>query len=154
MQEKERVTITKIAKNRDVLTYTVQTLRATAIVSLLAAFVLYSKQMGWAVMPMLLGSAMGMLLLIAWGVFIPRFLGPTEGSVEESVKGNEKKIENLRLKRLLFLFALIKYPLVGVLLFFVARRMTILEVAAFVGGYLILHLVILLRALGKHLTAA
>jgi hypothetical protein len=46
-------------------------------------------------------------------------------------------------------FALIKYPLVAVLIWALTRAWNLRAIMAFTGGFVLIHLVIALRAIGR-----
>jgi hypothetical protein len=61
----------------------------------------------------------------------------------------EKKIRGNAAGAMLLGFALIKYPLVAVLIWALTRAWNLRAIMAFTGGFVLIHLVIALRAIGR-----
>ena len=126
--------------------YVLRTLRSTAIVALIVALTLASYGHAALIAPFSVGVLLAGGLL--WGLekFVRGVFAP------EKVRAQKKAGRDGRGG--LLLFALIKYPLVGVLLWVVVRAWghDMARMMAFVGGFILLQLVIALRAVGKILT--
>lgn len=117
------------------------TLRSTAAVTGFVVFMLAAYRQAWAIIPLLVGVALGAGLLVGWDVAVRRLFSPD--AVRKSGRNRTWA---------LLAFALVKYPLVGLLLWAIARFWSLKQVMVFVGGFLLLHAVIGLRALGRALT--
>jgi hypothetical protein len=123
--------------------YVTHTLRATAPLALVTVGLCWRFGQTWAIPPFLTGLAMAVVLFVGWYIFIRQNITP------QAVKKNNGIRER---KVVLFLFALIKYPLVATLLWFVVHNGETRDVMVFVGGFLFLQMVMVLRAIGKMLT--
>lgn len=123
-----------------------RTFRSTAVVTVVVLFFLLSYGQSWALVPVLAGVGLSALLLWGWGQFIRGVFTP-ERARQDGKKSNAPT-------RALWVFALIKYPLVGLLLWVIARNWDTRQLIAFIGGFVLLHIVIALRALGSVLTGA
>jgi hypothetical protein len=122
--------------------YVTQTLRATAALTLVTVGLCWRYKQIWAIAPFLTGLGMAIALFVGWYIFIRQNITP------QAVKKNNGISDR---KVVLFLFALIKYPLVTVLLWFVVHRWETREIMVFVGGFLFLQMVMVLRAIGRML---
>jgi len=146
-------TNTTTADGRDFVPRTVKTF---AVVVAAGVFVLASiGRFGW-IAPFIGGAVLGTALLVAWEYVIRRVITAEQVLLARGVISPEngdgtapkKKFGG---KRALLAFALIKYPAVGLLLWWVARHMTQQEIAAFISGFVLLQIVIGLRGLGAYL---
>ena len=119
------------------------TLRTAAVVGVLVVLVLASYGQFWAIGPMVFGLALSAALLYAWDVFVRGLLTP-EAAKKGKGMGNRRKGS-------IVLFSLIKYPLVGLLLYVAVRLWggDPRRALAFLGGFILLHLVIGLRAVNR-----
>jgi hypothetical protein len=95
---------------------------------------------------------LGIMLLLTLELTIRRIFSPlpkdeNTGEIDHA----KKKSHGMRQKTLFLGIALIKYPLVGILLWWIASRWKYIEVIAFAGGFVLLQIVIGLRALGRAL---
>jgi small-conductance mechanosensitive channel len=124
--------------------YVRRTLRSTLILTGFVVFVLASYTQWWAIVPFLMGVLVASLLLWSLDRFIRAVFTP------ERVRENKEK-KGRGTTGAVILFALIKYPLVAIVLWWVARHWDINRVAAFVGGFTLLFLVIAMRAVSKML---
>jgi len=122
-----------------------RTYRVTLFVAAFVLFVLASYNQFWALVPVGGGVLLGLVLLRA---------------LEQTVRGvftPERAREARRSKRLpkskaaLIVGALVKYPLVAGLLWAVTRVWGEREVMAFAGGFVLVHMVIALRGMGRFL---
>jgi hypothetical protein len=140
--------------------YLLKTLRTFAVVTGFVAFLLYGYKQSALIPPFLGGAALGVVLLLTLEVTIRRIFAPlpkekTAGENNKNDKNGEdfdrgkKKSHGMRQKTLFLLVALIKYPLVGILLWWIASHWKYVEVIAFAGGFVLLQMVIGLRALGR-----
>jgi len=118
-------------------------LRSTAIIGLLAALVLASYGQFWAIGPFTAGLALSGILLWALDLFVRGLLTP--------VTARRALAKGKGIRGPILLFSLIKYPLVGLLLYVAVRvwRGDLHRAAAFLSGFILLHLVIGLRAFGR-----
>jgi hypothetical protein len=123
--------------------YIEKTLKWVGYLALLTVALLYQWGLHWAIVPTLAGVGLAVVLLLGWSGFV-RSLAAARGSAGSAMTMRA---------RLRFLgFALIKYPLVGVLIWWLTRIWTANQLAAFVGGFLLLHVVLVARAVGSLLT--
>jgi hypothetical protein len=120
-----------------------RTLRTAAVVGGIVVLVLASYAQWWAIGPMLTGLGLSAALLYAWDRFVRVTLTP-ERAREDGSKGNRRRWP-------IVVFSLIKYPLVGLLLFAAVRvwGSDPHRALAFLGGFILLHLVIGLRATSR-----
>lgn len=130
--------------------YVRKTLRAVAILATCSALCLANFGLSWAIVPLLAGLALAVVLLLGWWGFIHALVQAAKKSVGASA--SEKSRRKMRTTGLFLLFALVKYPLVGALIWWLTRVWSTGELAAFVIGFLLLHAAIALRAVGKLLT--
>jgi hypothetical protein len=121
--------------------YVAKTLRVTAVVTIVVALTLASYGQNWAILPVIAGAALAGLLLYGWERFVRTAFSP------EAVKAAR---ENGRDRRWAIAgFALVKYPLVALLIWFLVQIWDQRQLMAFVGGVILLHVVIALRAAGS-----
>ncbi|MBB6048318.1 hypothetical protein [Armatimonas rosea] len=130
--------------------YVRKTLRAVAILATCSALCLANFGLSWAIVPLLAGLALAVVLLLGWWGFIYALVQAAKKAVGASA--SEKSRRKMRTTGLFLLFALVKYPLVGALIWWLTRVWSARELAAFVIGFLLLHAAIALRAVGKLLT--
>lgn len=130
-----------------------QTLRAGTVVAATVTLLLAGTgHIAWAT-PFAAGAALGVVLIwsmdkVVRGAFGADTVLGERGVILPDAPPAQKKFGG---KAALLLFALIKYPAVALLIFFVARRGTQTQILAFVGGFVCLQLVIGLRGLGAYL---
>ena len=122
--------------------YFQKTLRTLGYVTLIILGALLNAGVYWAVPPFLAGVALAVVLLLGWNGFI-RSLVPERGAVGEMAA---------RWRKRFLTFALLKYPLVALLIWWLTRLWDARSLMVFVGGFLLLHAVIVLRTLGRMLT--
>jgi hypothetical protein len=123
--------------------YLARTLKVLGYLTLIVVAVLYQWGLLWAIAPCLAGVGLAVVLLLGWSGFV-RSLAASRGPVGSAMTQRA---------RLRFVgFALIKYPLVAVLIWWFTRIWSANQLAAFVCGFLLLHVVIVLRAVGRLLT--
>ena len=132
--------------------YIQKTLRAAGILAACATLCLANFGLPWAILPLLAGLALAVVLLLGWWGFIQSLVQAAQKAV--GVGEKEKSQRKMRTTALFLLFALVKYPLVGALIWWLTRIWATRELAAFVIGFLLLHAAIALRAVGKLLTEA
>ncbi|WP_309711020.1 hypothetical protein [Armatimonas sp.] len=130
--------------------YVQKTLRAAGILATCASLCLANFGLPWAIVPLLAGLALAVVLLLGWWGFIQALVQAAKKTV--GVSAGEKSRRKTRTVALFLLFALVKYPLVGALIWWLTRLWATRELAAFVIGFLLLHAAIALRAVGKILT--
>lgn len=130
--------------------YVRKTLRAAAILATCSALCLANFGLLWSIVPLLAGLALAVVLLLGWWGFIRALVQAAKNAVGTSAA--EKSRRKMRTTALFLLFALVKYPLVGALIWWLTRVWHTRELAAFVIGFLLLHAAIALRAVGKLLT--
>jgi len=133
-----------------------RTMKTFAVVVAGAVFLLAAIGRFVWIAPFVGGALLGTALLVAWEYVIRRAFTAEQvllaRGVVSSADGDKtppkKKFGG---KRALLAFALIKYPAVGLLLWWVARHMAQQEIAAFMSGFVLLQIVIGLRGLGAYL---
>lgn len=126
--------------------FVARTLRSTAFVTGFIVLMLYSYRQIWAIAPLLIGVALASVLLLGWDWFVRGLFTP------DAIRKDRKKRRDR--KWALLALALVKYPLVALLLWRMVhvwagepRRLMV-----FIAGFLLLQTVIALRALGRLLT--
>ena len=125
--------------------YVAKTLRATGILVVMMVAVLVNFGLPWAIVPALAGLALAVVLLLGWWAFI-------RSQVATYRPEAKKSAVKARQRRRFLLLAMVKYPLVGILICWLTRVWSANELAAFVAGFSFLTLVIASRAVGKLLT--
>ncbi|MBC8103757.1 MAG: hypothetical protein H7Z41_14375 [Cytophagales bacterium] len=145
------------------------TLKSGAVVTGLVTTLLAAYGLNWSIGPILGGAALAGGLIGAMGWFVRRAFTPERaweakrrmqrerrqekrGERREAApagEGGQKKTQRNRAGAMLLGFALIKYPLVAVLIWAVTRAWDLRGVIAFAGGFVLIHLVIALRAVGR-----
>ena len=144
------------------------TLKSAAVVTVFVLFMLASYGQMWSLLPVIGGAllAAGLLGVMDW--FIRRAFTPERAwaakrklqqknaemrrdRLKSSQEGgvSEKKTRGSAEGATLLLFALIKYPLVAVLIWALTRALDLRAIMAFTGGFVLIHLVIALRAVGR-----
>ena len=123
-----------------------RTYRSALWVSAFVLFVLASYGQFWALLPVAAGMGLGLALLrtLEWlvrGLFTPE--RAREARRNAAKKGGPKGA--------LVMAALVKYPLVALVLWAVTRFWDPREILAFVGGFVLLQAVIVLRGVGSYL---
>lgn len=129
----------------DAYGYVRKTLRAAAILAICSVVVAANFGLTWAIVPLLSGLALGVVLLVGWWVIS----GAIVAGARRSGSLEEKSREKRRVRVLILLFALVKYPMVAALIWWLTRVWAARELSAFLLGFLLLHLVIASRAVGK-----
>lgn len=122
-----------------------RTYRSVAYVTAFTLFVLASYGQFWALAPVLAGVLLGTGLLRAWEVFVRRAFTPERAA---EARENPKRRSA---GRTILGFALVKYPLVALVLWAAARFWEQRQVMAFAGGVTLIYGVIALRAAGRAL---
>ena len=125
--------------------YLRKTLRATGILAACASMCLANFGISWAIVPLLAGLGLAVVLLLGWWGFLGSLI-----TLAQAIE--EKNARQRRVTQRFFLLALVKYPLVGWVIWWLTRHWGAKELAAFVAGFGFLTLVIALRAVGKMLT--
>lgn len=120
--------------------YVGKTLRVTAVVTLCVIVMLEMQGQRWAIIPLVTGVGLSGLLLYGWDRFI---------RVAFSSEAVSEARKNRRDRRWAIVgFALVKYPMVALAIWFLVQSWNQNQLMVFVGGFILLHLVIVLRALG------
>ena len=122
--------------------YFVRTLQMTGWVSLFVVCLLLQCGQWWALLPFLAGVALAVVLLLGWNAFIGFLVA----------QYLQKSIDRRGASRRFVWFALVKYPLVGLWLWYIASHWETRSIVVFVGGFLLLQIVMALRALGRVVT--
>jgi hypothetical protein len=122
--------------------YILKTLRTTAVVAVFVLFMLTAYGQWWALLPVLTGVALAVTLLAGLDGFVRWLFTP------ERLRRSGGKAGGWPL----IAFAMIKYPLVALLLWALTRAWDTRRLIAFIGGFMLLQLVIVSRALGRLLT--
>ncbi|MES2463773.1 MAG: hypothetical protein V4671_24655 [Armatimonadota bacterium] len=141
------------------------TLKSGAVVTGFVALTLAAYGQISSVAPVLGGALLAGGLLGAMDWFIRRAFTPERAwavkrkiqqqkrrqpSKTDSVgEFTEKKMRGKAAGAMLLGFALIKYPLVAVLIWALTRALDLRAIMAFTGGFVLIHLVIALRAIGR-----
>lgn len=120
--------------------YVGATLRSAGVVTCIIALVLAARGDNAALAPFLIGAALGGTLLAAWERFTVLLFTPDAA---------RKKSGSRRWA--IVIFALIKYPLVALLIWWATRNWTQIQLMWFVGGFILIQAVIVMRALGRSL---
>ena len=123
----------------DTSNFTRKTLRATVIVTMVSLIMLANFGCSWVILPLLAGLALAVVLWLGWWGFIHFVVVAhrvSPATFQEKTQGKR------RTTRLFLWFALVKYPLVGALIWWLTRVWTARDLAGFVAGFLILHGVI------------
>ncbi len=124
--------------------YFFKTVRSASIVAALVGFILGSYGLFWGLAP--LGAGFGLAVVLFWGWdWIIRANLTSDKLRKEKNKGRYASTTILW-------FALVKYPLVGLLIWWFTQIFSTRQMIVFAGGFMLLHFVILLRALGKKMT--
>lgn len=132
----------------DTRSYVRKTLRAVAILAACCVLILANLGLPWAILPLLTGLGLAVVLLVGWWVMS----GHVVAGARRASTLEEKSRQKRRVGGLILLFALVKYPMVAALIWWLTRVWTARELAAFLIGFLVLHLVIAARGLGKLLS--
>jgi len=120
--------------------WTRTTLRSTAWLATTIACLLVGWNHSWAIAPFVVGLALGIALLLSHAWAIPRVI-----VVPDATKNRPPRSP----KTAILTIALVKYPLVATLVWWIVRHWEPRAVAAFAGGFICLQAVIGLRAIGK-----
>ncbi|MFM7321802.1 MAG: hypothetical protein ACKO5K_09800 [Armatimonadota bacterium] len=127
-------------KNREARLWTEGTLRSAGWLATTIGFLLCGWNQWWAVGPFAAGFALAIGLLLGHAWAIPRVVVPP---------GMQKKRPAATPKTAILAIALVKYPMVATLIWWIVRHWEPRAVAAFAGGFVCLQAVIGLRAIGK-----
>lgn len=130
--------------------YVFRTLRSTAYLAVFVMLTLAAYGQSKLVAPFGVGVALASVLLWGLNLFVRTIFVPP---AVVSEKAEEKKKQDKK-RAALLAFALIKYPLVGWLIWAIVRAwgQDMARIMAFVAGFILLQVVIALRAMGKALT--
>ena len=112
----------------------------TAIIGFVIVNILLGYRLGWAVWPFVTGVVLAESLWVGNSIIIRKYLSP------------QKITESNAQKRALFVFALVKYPLVAVCIWTCVRLGDTRQLMSFVAGYLLLQIVVVVRMVGKSAT--
>ena len=120
-----------------------KTVTSTLWLAMLAVAVLIQLGAYWALIPALAGVALSVVLLLGW-IGLARCLVVPRGP-----GGANRAVSGFKARLLFALLAMVKYPLVGLLIWWLTRIWETRQLAALVGGFLLLQVVIVGRAVGK-----
>ena len=112
----------------------------TAIIGFVLVNILLGYRLGWAVWPFVTGVVLAESLWVGNSIIIRKYLSP------------QKITESNAQKRALFVFALVKYPLVAVCIWTCVRLGDTRQLMSFVAGYLLLQIMVVVRMVGKSAT--
>lgn len=112
----------------------------TAIIGFVIVNILLGYRLGWAVWPFVTGVVLAESLWVGNSIIIRKYLSP------------QKITESNAQKRALFVFALVKYPLIAVCIWTCVRLGDTRQLMSFVAGYLLLQIVVVVRMVGKSAT--
>ena len=112
----------------------------TAIIGFVIVNILLGYRLGWAVWPFVTGVVLAESLWVGNSIIIRKYLSP------------QKITESNAQKRALFVFALVKYPLVAVCIWTCVRLGDTRQLMSFVAGYLLLQIMVVVRMVGKSAT--
>jgi hypothetical protein len=124
--------------------YFFKTARSASVVAAFVGFVLGSYGLFWGLAPLAAGFGLAVALFWGWDWVIRANL--------TADKLRQEKNKGRYASTTILWFALVKYPLVGLLIWWFTQVFSVRQMIVFAGGFMLLHLVILLRALGKKLT--
>ena len=116
------------------------TLRATGWLAITIVFLLCGWNQWWAIVPFVGGLTLAVCLVVALSILVPRTLRPPD---------SEKKRRGPSPKTAILAFALVKYPMVATIIWWIVRTWETRAVVAFAGGFICLQLVMAARAIGK-----
>ena len=135
--------------------FAARTVRSAAVVVAVIALLLAGTGRTALVVPFAGGAILGAVLLLGFEIVVRRSFGADDILAQKGVvlPGTQKPEKKFAGKGAILLFALIKYPLVALLIWFVTRNASVTQVAAFASGFVCLQLVIGLRGLGAFLTS-
>jgi hypothetical protein len=122
--------------------FIMKTLRSATVLAGIVLFILASYAQWRALWPFTVGFGFSVLLLWSLDRFIRAVLTPERLRANKEVKGRG-------INGSLIGFALVKYPLAGLLLWWIARHWDTYQIIAFLGGFMFLHLVIGMRAVSR-----
>ncbi len=109
----------------------------TGVLGFVIVNVLVGYKLNWAVWPFVTGVILAEVLWIGNSLIIRKYLTPQ--------KINESNPQ----KRALYVFALVKYPLVAVCIWASVRLGDTRQLMSFVAGYLVLQIVVVVRMIGQ-----
>jgi hypothetical protein len=118
--------------------YVFKTVRSAAVTAVIVAAGMATKGKYDLIAPFLIGTGLGCALMVAWERFATALITP---------KAAREKKNNRRW--LVGLFALVKYPLVAYLIYWITRHWEQTQILSFVGGFILFQAIIVLRALGR-----
>ena len=122
-----------------------RTYRSAAVVTGIVLFLLASYDQFDMLLPVLLGAVLGVTLLYSLDIFVRRAF------TLERAFAVKKKVKGAGAGRALLALALVKYPLVALLIWAVTRLWEPRHVVAFAGGFILIQAVIALRGAGRFL---
>lgn len=118
----------------------VPTLRSTAWLAITVVFLLCGWNQWWALVPFATGLALAIALACSLAVVVPKIVAPHNG---------QKNRRRMGAKPAILVFALVKYPMVATIIWWIVDRWEQRSVIAFAGGFACLQMVIGLRAAAK-----
>jgi hypothetical protein len=126
-----------------------RTYRSALIVTAFVLLTLTAYGLYWALWPLIGGAGLSLSLLVAGEAVVRRVFTPERAMAER--KGRRSGGGARAASGLLLGLALVKYPLVALLVWMVVRWSEMRQVMVFAGGFALIHMVIGLRALSRHL---
>ncbi len=130
-----------------------RTLRVTLAVTAIGAALLGGLGHYGLVLPFIGGSALGAVLLAGFEYVVRRAFDPAVVLAQKQVAapGTQSGPKKFGGKAAILLFALIKYPAVAFVLWWVVHSLRPAQVVTFMSGFVLLQLIIGLRGLGAFL---
>lgn len=129
-----------------------RTYRSSAIMVAFVILYVWAYGYGWAVLPLFLGAAVNLGLLYINEVGFGSLIAPFANDAEGASAKQKKWLMSRRLGKLSWI-VLVKYVLVAVVVWFLARQWTLPQIAAFAGGFCLIHINIVLRVISRLLIA-
>jgi hypothetical protein len=120
--------------------YVLKTVRSSVVVATFITLWLAGVNRYEMILPLLTGTALGCSLIWSWERMAVAFFTPE--------RARKKKTGG---KWIIILFALVKYPMVAYLIYWATRHWNQTQLLWFVGGFILVQAVIVLRALGRSL---
>lgn len=130
-----------------------RTLRVVAFVVAVGALLIAGARQYGLVVPFLTGAGLGAVLLAGFEFVVRRSFAAETILAEKGVStpGTEDSGKKFGGKAAILLFALIKYPAVALLIWWIARHWSQTQIVVFASGFVLLQLIIGLRGLGAFL---
>lgn len=129
-----------------------RTYRSSCILVGFIILYIWAHGFTWAVLPMFLGAAISLGLLYINEVGFGSLIAPFASDAEGASAKEKKWLLSRRLGKLSWI-VLVKYVLVAVVVWLLMRQWTLPQVAAFAGGFCLVHINIVLRVISRLLIA-